>query len=525
MGLPEGWLVNILVSGTHSALTSLVTRTPTGQDVKAEDLQELLDRDPTEIESTMTRAFSAVGGMVGSPFGLLPMLSTLYSSGRGQEHSQIAMRTFLPNKIPPETYAKLVFKHYISEQTDEAWRRDLAFQGWSPERVDALVESYRALYNLNDIRGLFLRGMLGEGEEAKAKAVSLITKYGYTDEEANNLIELFYYIPSPQDLVSWAAREVYEPEMIEKYGLDDEFEGLDLRDFNKAGVNTVQARNFWRAHWQHASYNQMIEMLHRGLVTEKDLYDWYRVVEIVPHWRENLTQIAYTPFTRVDIRRMYRLGVLDDFGVFKANAAIGYRPYVIEHEHTSIEEAFSCEACRTQSPAGAMLEFTKKYYPLDDDTDDKEVRQLTKAEILRGYREHIIDYDMALGALQSIDYSEDIAAYHILLEDVKLSEEETQEEITFITEKYKNGLMTDEDLIARLGSLDLSGEQQDYYTVKIQRYRDYNIRRPTLADFKRWFKMGIINETIFQEELMLEGYTSEHILNYTKEVRSGITED
>jgi len=470
-----------------------------------------------------TYMLSGVGGLLGSPLGLLPFLMTYYQGGAGLIHTQEAARVFLPSKIPPETYAKLVYKHYITDETDEIWRRDLSYQGWSPDRIDAIVESYRALYNLNDIRGLFLRGMLGEGDAAHSEAVRLITKYGYTDEEANHLIELFYYIPSPQDLVSWAAREVYEPEMVEKYGLADEFEGIDLRDFNKAGVNAEQARNFWLAHWQHASYNQMIEMLHRGLVTEQDLYDWYRVVEIVPHWRDNLTQIAYTPFTRVDIRRMYRLQVLDEYGVFKAHADIGYRPYILEHKHETVEDAYNCPDCRVNSPAGAMLTFTMKYYPIDDNTDTSAVRELTKAEILRGYREHIIDYETANGALQSLDYTEDIASYLLILENVQLDEAETKEEIAFITDKYKLGLMTDESLLAGLGALDLSGEQYDFYVAKIQRYRNYNINRPTLADFKRWFKMGIINETVFQEELVLEGYTSEHILNYTSEVKSGIT--
>jgi len=525
MSLEKGWMIKGIVNATHSGLSNLATRTVTGKEVDTAELRGLIDTDPSILDEATTRAFSILGGTIGSPLGLLPMLSTLYASGRGAEHQQIAMRAYLPNRIPPEVYAKLIYRHYITEETEVEWRKDLEFQGWHKDRIDAIVESYRSLYGLNEIRGLFLRGMLGEGDKARAEAIKLINKHGFTDDEASKLIDLFYFIPSPQDLVSWSAREVYEPEMVKEYGLDDEFEGLDLRDFHKAGVSKEQALNFWRAHWQHPSLNTMTELLHRTSLTEDDMYKWYRVVEFPPKWRNLLTEIAYTPFTRVDIRRMYRLGVLDEFGVFKANAEIGYRPYVLEHKHDTHEEAFACEVCKKSSPAGAMLEFIKRYYPIEDDSDDKEVRSLTKTEILRGYREHIIDHEIALTALQAIDYHEDIAHYLIILEDVKSDETETKEELAFITDKYKLGLMTDEDLIARLGALDLSGEQLEYYITKITRYRNYNIRRPTLADFKRWYKLEIINLDIYREELKLEGFIDEHIENFIKEVWQEPTEE
>ncbi|GAH56541.1 unnamed protein product, partial [marine sediment metagenome] len=36
---------------------------------------------------------------------------------------------------------------------------------------------------------------------------------------------------------------------------------------------------------------QIIEMLHRGIITEQDVKDWFPLVEIAPFWAENLIKI------------------------------------------------------------------------------------------------------------------------------------------------------------------------------------------------------------------------------------------
>lgn len=63
---------------------------------------------------------------------------------------------------------------------------------------------------------------------------------------------LFY--PSPAELVNWQAKEVFEPDMISKYGLDAELGGLERDAFYKAGMNDEQITNFWRAHWSHPAW-------------------------------------------------------------------------------------------------------------------------------------------------------------------------------------------------------------------------------------------------------------------------------
>ncbi|GAI24542.1 unnamed protein product, partial [marine sediment metagenome] len=74
------------------------------------------------------------------------------------------------------------------------------------------------------------------------------------------------------------------------------------------------------------------------------------------------------------------------------------------------------------------------------------------------------------------------------------------------------------EVIDRLGKLDLTGEQQDYYIAKFNRTDFQKVVVPTKADFKRWLKLNIVSEADFREYLVKQGYTSEHIEYYVREV-------
>lgn len=147
---------------------------------------------------------------------------------------------------------------------------------------------------------------------------------GMSDERIETLKFITEFLPSPRDLVEWQAKEVFEPKMVAKYGLSDEFDTLDLSLFAKVGVTPEQARNFWIAHWEHASWNQVVEMLRRGQLKEADLWDWFRLVEIPPYWRQKLINISWEVPTRVDVRRFWDMRTIDEARLREIYTSLGY---------------------------------------------------------------------------------------------------------------------------------------------------------------------------------------------------------
>lgn len=135
---------------------------------------------------------------------------------------------------------------------------------------------------------------------------------GWTEDRIKAAKRLAFLLPSPSDLVTWAAKEVFEPEMIEKYGLLDEVELLKRDLFYKVGMSDEMIDNYWKAHWVHPEFRTVVEMLRRTDFTEEDMYEWFRLVEIPPYWRDKLIAISYAVPTRVDVRRFWDMRTIDE---------------------------------------------------------------------------------------------------------------------------------------------------------------------------------------------------------------------
>jgi hypothetical protein len=141
-------------------------------------------------------------------------------------------------------------------------------------------------------------------------------------------------IPGAGDLVRFELREVFRPEMRK-----EQLSPPPSEDFYKwmryQGYDRYWADSYWAAHWELPSVSQAYEMFQRlrpgrvppeHVFTEKDLRDLLKRLDILPAYHDRLIRIAYRPISRVDIRRMYRLGVLTEDGVKQAFLDLGYSP-------------------------------------------------------------------------------------------------------------------------------------------------------------------------------------------------------
>ncbi len=139
--------------------------------------------------------------------------------------------------------------------------------------------------------------------------------------------ELAYQIPPVADIITMAVREAFTPAIAARFGQYQDLPPAFVEWVGKKGLGKEWAERYWAAHWSLPSPQQGFEMLHRGVIGEADLNMLMRALDIMPFWRDKLIQIAYRPLSRVDVRRMFALGVLDVSGVRKAYTDIGYNDY------------------------------------------------------------------------------------------------------------------------------------------------------------------------------------------------------
>lgn len=422
-------------------------------------------------------------------------------------------------------------------------------------KVGAMMEGLRPLPSPGQIQEAFLRGLISEDEHD-----ALLAKHGYRGEDIKLFKALYWLIPGPADLIRMAVREAFSPEFVERFKMDEGFPEAFAHWAAKQGLSREWALNYWRAHWNLPSVQQGFEMFHRTVdregntvISKEELMFLLRALDIMPFWREKLLAISYLPYTRVDVRRMYRLGILDEQGVYLAYRDLGY----------------------DDEKARNLTEFTIRYYAEDEKTELDEYRNITRSLVQTAYRKGVLSRAEAKERLLALNYRDEDAELILRLAEAQMAIEDTTEPrlpmvskvVGIVLDCYKRGLYdrkeaarvlaqigkTDEevgwllaisdyevtqalktlaletarenyvnrtwrwiDAIAYLGKLNLSRGELEALKARWDIEREARTRKPTEAQFRAMLYAGIIDVEEYAEELRGLGFDEKYVQNLVK---------
>jgi len=341
-----------------------------------------------------------------------------------------------------------------------------------------------------------------------AKYLKDLFDQGYNWDRIDALKFATQFYPNPADLVNWQAKEVFEPDMISRYGLDSEYGNIDKEPFYKAGMTDEQILNYWRAHWEHASWNQVVEMLHRGQMTESEVWDWFRLVEIPPFWRDKLIHMAYNVPTRVDVRRFYDLKTIDEARLREIYASQGYfgkdlDDYVLWTKiYVDLPDLLarwkngwiSLDEVRTTLIADGMQadaadELIQTKVKSVEPSSTAEGKELTKAEIYKGVLQGVVTYEEGVELLMDLDYSRDQADYLLITNVAVLTgSPETYTDFKEITQKYRQA--------AGLGGKPVTEELKAAAAAVVELTKELETIKQMIADEER----TLVDEPILPKE-------------------------
>jgi len=342
---------------------------------------------------------------------------------------------------------------------------------------------------------------------------------GWDDDRIEALKFLTLYYPSPAELIHWTAREVFEPDKIAKYGLMADADKLRREDFYKAGMDDEQIDNHWIAHWEHASWVQIIEMLHRGIITEQDVKDWFPLVEMAPYWAENLIKIAYTWPTRVDVRRWWDMRTISPERLEELYKGMGYRDENLKDyiRWTKVYTDFPMMMARFKNgwiteddirnwlisldiPPERVEQFIQeKTKPEKPERVAKE-RDLTKADIYKGVKKEIISWSKGVELLQELGYDKDEAEF-ILAINVPIEETITETKRRELTKAdvlkgLKTGVITRAEAYSKLLELRYMPADADFllkiFEAAAKPPEEPRAREVSKADITKAVKDGLI---------------------------------
>jgi hypothetical protein len=379
-----------------------------------------------------------------------------------------------PSRPDPLAGMEMYHRGAVSLDSIKAYLYDL---GWNEELIQGFLALSQELLDPNTLVELVKRGAISHDV-----AESILVKHGYNAENAGRILSLTEAIPGAGDLISMAVREAFHPDLARKYGYTSDFPPEFGAWMQKQGYSQEWAMKYWIAHWQLPSIGQAFEMLHRGVISIEDVYVLLRAADVAPYWHDKLTEIAYQPLTRVDVRRMHQLGVVSNEGLLKSYKDLGYN----------------------DENARAMAEFTILY-------NTESEREATKTDILKAYNTGIITQRDAISYLVDLGYTEDWSYYFIAIEDKEREEKLLSSQISSIETLYVAGEITGSRVYERLGGLGLTAKRIDLLIEEWDIARLKKLSRPTKSELERFYREGIIDDDRFKEELSKRAYSGEYI--------------
>lgn len=374
-------------------------------------------------------------------------------------------------------------------ENGEATRR-LKEHGYEAGIVADILEVGRPLTGLGELRDLYWREELEETPFRER-----IAQFGYDNVQVDEIEKLTHRIPGPGDLISMAVREAFRPDIIADYEYLAEFPPEFAEWMEKQGFDREWAEKWWVAHWRLPSLTMAYDMFHRRIISPEDLDRLFAVSDIAPFWRPKLKEAAYRPLTRVDVRRMYALGVLEEPAIYNAYLDLGYSPENAQY----------------------MLEFTVKY------TTETE-RDATKTDILRAYNEGILDPNEAKTYLMELGYSALWAGYYIEIEDLKRERGFLSTEVSLLKDQYIEGIIDRTAVFEALGQWNLLDRQIRILLQSWDITKARMITIPSVGQLEAFLKQDIIDDPVYQTLMEKRHYTPETVGHFLQEIRIQIAE-
>jgi hypothetical protein len=347
--------------------------------------------------------------------------------------------------------------------------------GYNSTQVDLLINVRQRLIDLDALIDLkFRKEIKDEDFYNRAKAL------GFTKEDVDLIAKLKQWIPGPSDLITFAVREAFNEQAVAKNQQDLNLEETwnNISKYAESiGLTKDIFKYFWRSHWELPSPTFAFEMYRRGLITKEELRQLLIWLDYMPAYIDKIIELSSEVIPRVDIRRMYEAKLVDREKVYKTYRALGYSP----------EDA----------------ELMTKFVELNYSEVDKD---LTKSEILEGFRDGILDTNRAIDMLVKLGYDEIEANYLISLEQAKMERQRVTKKVEYAKTNYIQGYWNKEQVIDYLNKLPLPSSTIKDILVTIDEEKIKNLKLPSKEEILRWYKKGLVDEEIATNLLVLTGY-------------------
>ncbi|KKN01408.1 hypothetical protein LCGC14_1128030 [marine sediment metagenome] len=348
-------------------------------------------------------------------------------------------------------------------ERDISVKRELTYQRLNPAEV---------------FHGVW-RGIITEGDKD-----NLLKRSGTPPFEAAIAEEIARPIYGAQDLIRFMVREVFSPEISATFGLYNEYPVAVEEFADKIGIKREILELFWASHWELPGMQQAFDMFHRQLISENELQKLLRAKDVMPFWRSKLMGLSYRLITRVDIRRIHKLGQKTLEWVYEQYKKRGY----------------------TDEDATALTDFTEEYNKPRGGLDDDEFRLLTRSLTQKLYRQGVITRNTAINSLKALDYDALDADSILMLVDLESEAEDRSAVVGIVKDRFKASIITFLEAQQELSSLGLTVTEFTKSVAQLQRIQASKTKTPSYEQLNDLIGSGIITIQRYRQGLEALGY-------------------
>ena len=196
-----------------------------------------------------------------------------------------------------------------------------------------VVEAGRWKFSALELQALKMRDGFDRGS-----LPSRLREIGVMDDSvAVELETLSNQLPGPADLIRFMTRDAADAGIVNRFGLDDEFDdkwaGKLIEWAKNQGLTEEVAKYHWRSHWTIPSPTQLYDMYHKLRLKDdgaafpdllEDIKTAMAQQDILPFWQDRLLETAFLPMTRTDAKRAYNEGQIQEYDLNMVFVKNGY---------------------------------------------------------------------------------------------------------------------------------------------------------------------------------------------------------
>ena len=401
----------------------------------------------------------------------------------------------------------------IDELANSIYKQDLTYPnyikkaarlGYNNSEADLLLKGKRSTLSPTDTLNSHWRGHLD-----RRHYYNKMYEAGYEEEDADLLELSQLFIPSHEDLIRFQVRDVYNDHIVEKYGYDEEFPENILPDAAKIGMSKEVMLGYWKAHWDLPSPTQAYNMVQRlnpevlsvvgdkytqmgldkeNLLTDiETLKELLKIADYPKYWRDRMAAISYDPITRVDLRRIYQLGLCSDKFVVATLQEHGY----------------------SYNDATLLLEFFKTLRMGKD-------KKLSEKNVIDSYNYGLKTKTETIQALLDMGYDTSEAEQKLELNKRLLADKDLKEDITSWTVDFTRGIVTEEVIKQRLTLAGVNDKKATVILNKMRAALKKKTKTPPLADLHKFYIKRLLDVDGYRAALKEYGLENKYIDLYVQ---------